>query len=72
MLNEDYKEMLQILLGNETKFLVVGAYAQREEIEIEGISIPFISKENLIKNKLSTGRKKDRLDADYLQSSSDA
>jgi len=27
MLNEDYKEMLQILLGNDVKFLVVGAYA---------------------------------------------
>ena len=27
MLNEDYKEMLQILLDNEVKFLVVGAYA---------------------------------------------
>ena len=26
MLNEDYKEMLQILLDNEVKFLVVGAY----------------------------------------------
>jgi len=27
MLNEDYKEILQILLNNEVKFLVVGAYA---------------------------------------------
>lgn len=27
MLNEDYKEMLQILLKNNVKFLVVGAYA---------------------------------------------
>jgi hypothetical protein len=27
MLNEDYKEMLQILLDNKIKFLVVGAYA---------------------------------------------
>lgn len=27
MLNEDYKEMLQILLDNEVKFIVVGAYA---------------------------------------------
>jgi len=27
MLNEDYKEMLQLLLGNKVKFLVVGAYA---------------------------------------------
>ena len=146
MLNEDYKEMLQILLDNKAKFLVVGAYAmgaygypratgdfdiwveasvenaervylslaqfgaplaelteetfceegimfqigvaprridiitkidgvefnkayaERQEIGVEGLSIPFISKENLIKNKLSTGRERDRLDADYLQS----
>src|SRR3990170_6051742 len=27
MLNEDYREMLQLLLRNEVKFLVVGAYA---------------------------------------------
>src|SRR3990167_6936076 len=27
MLNEDYKEILQILLSNKVKFLVVGAYA---------------------------------------------
>ncbi|MFH1957757.1 MAG: hypothetical protein ABIJ15_04705 [bacterium] len=145
MLNEDYKEMLQILLNNEVKFLTVGAYAMgaygypratgdfdiwveasannsqkiylslsefgaplseitkdtftkkgiifqigvaprridiithidgvnfqdayksRENIEIENLSIPFISKENLIKNKQSTGRKKDKLDADYLK-----
>ncbi|MFX0199860.1 MAG: hypothetical protein ACFFCW_27370 [Candidatus Hodarchaeota archaeon] len=146
MLNEDYKEMLQILLDNKVKFLVVGAYAmgaygypratgdfdiwveasaenakrvynslaefgaplaevteqtfcelgimfqigvaprriyiitridgvefdkaypQRYQIQIEGLDTPFISKENLIKNKLSTGRDKDKLDADYLQS----
>jgi len=145
MLNEDYKEMLQILLNNEVKFLIVGAYAMgaygypratgdfdiwvdaiienskriykslsefgapvsgitentfaekgiifqigvaprridiithidglifqeayksRENIEIENLTIPFISKENLIKNKQSTGREKDKLDADYLK-----
>jgi len=27
MLNKDYKEMLQILLDNKVRFLVVGAYA---------------------------------------------
>jgi len=27
MLNEDYKDMLQTLLDNEVKFLIVGAYA---------------------------------------------
>jgi len=149
MLNKDYKEMLQILLDNKAKFLVVGAYAmgaygypratgdfdiwveasienakkvyqslvkfgaplaqltektfceegimfqigvvprridiitkidgvefnkahtEMQDIEVEGLSIPFISKENLIKNKLSTRRKKDMLDAEYLQSGTD-
>ncbi len=27
MLNDDYREMLHLLLGNEVRFLVVGAYA---------------------------------------------
>ena len=145
MLNEDYKEMLQILLNNRVKFLVVGAYAmsaygypratgdldlwvetsqensekiyqslsefgsplehitkntfceegiifqigvaprridiitkidgvnfkqaysEKEEIEIEGFELPFLSKENLIKNKESTGRERDKLDAQYLR-----
>jgi len=144
MLNEDYKEMLQTLLNNKVKFLIVGAYAMgaygypratgdfdiwvdssrdnskriytslsefaapvydisentftetgivfqigvaprridiithidgvkfqdaynsRETVEIDGLSIPFISKEDLIKNKQSTGREKDKLDAEYL------
>ena len=150
MLNEDYKEMLQILLNNEVKFLIVGAYAMgaygypratgdfdiwvdatienskriyrslsefcvpisnitentfaekeiifqigvaprridiithidgvifqeahksRENIEIEKLTIPFISKENLIKNKQSTGREKDKLDANYLKKTKNA
>ena len=145
MLNEDYKEILQILLSNKAKFLVVGAYAMGaygypratgdfdiwveataenskkiykslsdfgtplssitektfagkelifqigvtprridiithidgvtfEEaykskifIKIENLRVPFLSKENLIKNKESTGREKDRLDANYLK-----
>lgn len=144
MLNEDYKEMLQILSDNEVKFLVVGAYAMgahgypratgdidiwvesssgnsrkvylslvkfgapvskiteetfcergivyqvgvsprridiithidgvdfteaykaKELIELGGFSIPFLSKEDLIKNKRATGREQDKLDADYL------
>ncbi len=148
MLNEDYKEMLQILLGNKVKFIVVGAYAmgaqgypratgdfdiwvepsiknstkvynsikefgtpvrkitpdaftergiiyqigvvprrvniitfingvefdkaykEREEIELENMKIPFLSKENIIKNKESTGRDKDKLDMKYLRKKS--
>lgn len=145
MLNEDYKEILQLLLGNRVRFLVVGAYAMgahgypratgdfdiwveataenskkiyktlrafgaplgeveestfskegivlqigvaprridiithidgvdfgkayktKKIIEVEKIRIPVISKKNLIKNKQSTGRKKDKLDVDYLK-----
>ncbi len=145
MLNEDYKEMLQILLNNKVKFLIVGAYAMgaqgypratgdfdiwvepspensknvynslaefgapleqintgtfiekgiifqigvvprrvdiltfidgvkfdkaykdKENIEIEGIIIPFLSKKNIIKNKEATGREKDKLDVKYLK-----
>jgi hypothetical protein len=145
MLNKDYKEMLQILLKNKVKFLVVGAYAMgahgypratgdldiwidasstnskrmyrslsefgaplselspdtftakgitfqigvaprridiitmingvdfrhaysgRQDIPINDIMVPFISKKDLIKNKESTGREKDRLDAECLR-----
>lgn len=144
MLNEDYREMLQILLGNEVRFLVVGAYAlgahgypratgdldiwvepslqnsikvyyslaqfgaplsgisestfsekgiilqigvaprridiitsidgveffqafqNRDCVEVEEVSIPLISRNDLIRNKRSTGRPKDLLDADLL------
>jgi hypothetical protein len=43
------------------------AYKTRKTIEIEGLKIPFISKQNLIKNKKATGREKDKLDVKYLQ-----
>ncbi|MFH1645315.1 MAG: hypothetical protein ABIB11_02750 [Candidatus Omnitrophota bacterium] len=145
MLNEDYREILQLLLDNEVKFLVVGAYAlgaygypratgdfdiwveaslenskkiykslfefgsplidindetfseagivfqvgvaprridiitkidgvdfskaykHKQDIEIEELEVPFISKDDLIKNKEATGRDKDKLDAKYLR-----
>lgn len=145
MLNEDYKEILQSLLKNEARFLIVGAYAMgiygypratgdfdiwvensadnseriyksllqfgaplegvkpdtftekgvifqigvaprridiithidgvkfkdayknKEEVAIEAIKAPFISKKHLIKNKKSTNREKDKLDVSYLK-----
>jgi hypothetical protein len=150
MLNEDYKDMLQSLLSNEVKFLIVGAYAlaaygypratgdfdiwvetspenskkilstlisfgsstsgltettfmqkgiifqigvaprridlithidgvdfddaypSRTIIVMEGLELPFISKENLIKNKKSTGRDKDLVDVKHLEENGDA
>ena len=145
MLNSDYKDMLQVLLDNNVKFLLVGAYAmgahgypratgdidiwveptvenspkvyrsmeafgaplhdidestfttpsvvfqigiaprridiittlsgiefddayqQRQIIELEGMNIPILSFDDLIRNKRATGRDKDRLDADRLE-----
>ena len=145
MLNSDYKDMLHVLLDNNVKFLLVGAYAmgaygypratgdidiwvepttensarvyrsmeafgaplheinettfatpdmvfqigvaprridiitkisgiefndayqQRQIVEMQGLSIPILSLGDLIRNKRSTGRDKDRLDADRLE-----
>jgi len=39
---------------------------------MEGLNLPFISKENLIKNKKSTGRDKDLVDAKHLEEKGDA
>jgi len=43
------------------------AWQHRVEIDIDGLNVPFISKQDLIKNKQSTGRDKDRLDVKYLK-----
>jgi len=48
------------------------AYKAGKVIEVEGLRIPFLSKEDLIKNKRSTGREKDKLDAEYLSRKQDA
>ena len=147
MLNQDYKEMLSLLLVNKVEFLLIGAYALaihgfpratadidifvkpssenaslifktleefgaptdnisvrdfvqpgtilqigvaprridiitkidgltfdkaadgKDIIDLEGLSIPVISKQNLIINKLATGRDKDKIDADNLKNS---
>lgn len=42
------------------------AYSHRKKIKLDEISVPFISLPDLIKNKLSTKREKDKLDAQYL------
>ena len=43
------------------------AYSGRQDILINDIMVPFISKKDLIKNKESTSREKDRLDAECLR-----
>ena len=45
------------------------ANEDKEVVDIEGLKIPIISKQKLIVNKKSTGREKDRLDANRLEKS---
>jgi hypothetical protein len=45
------------------------AHSHKQEIIIDDLTVPFISKEDLIRNKESTGREKDKLDAQYLRQS---
>ena len=43
------------------------AYQNKKTIAVEDIGIPFLSIQDIIKNKEATGRPKDKLDADYLK-----
>jgi len=43
------------------------AYPAKKEIRIENLKVPFLSREDLIRNKEQTGREKDKLDAKYLR-----
>ncbi|RJR16511.1 MAG: hypothetical protein C4581_09820 [Nitrospiraceae bacterium] len=47
------------------------AYAEKLVVELEGLAIPFLSRDDLIRNKESTGREKDRVDVQYLKNASD-
>ena len=42
------------------------AWATREQGEIEGLTVPFISKEMLKRNKAATGRSQDLVDLEHL------
>jgi hypothetical protein len=44
------------------------AFSDKETVTIDDLGVPVISRQKLIINKLATGRDKDRLDAEELQS----
>ena len=78
MLNEDYRDMLQCLLEEKVRFLLVGAYAvsgvdfeaayaNKEDVSIEGLQVPVISLEDLIENKRASGRAQDLADVEKLE-----
>ena len=47
------------------------AYSQKEDIDLDGLQVSFISMIDLIKNKEATGRDKDRLDVKNLKQNGD-
>ena len=42
------------------------AWMNRMVVEIDGLQVPFIGREDLLRNKRATGRPKDLLDVEYL------
>lgn len=63
MLNQDFREFIQLLNENQVKCLVIGGI----EIVIDDISINFIDLENLKKNKKASGRLQDLADLENLE-----
>lgn len=43
------------------------AWSEREEVEVEGLRVPVISRRHLLRNKQATGRPRDRADAVWLE-----
>lgn len=43
------------------------AFPNRKEVEVQGMTIPFIGIQELIKNKLASGRDQDIVDVKKLQ-----
>jgi hypothetical protein len=43
------------------------AWAEREEVEVEGLRVFVISRRHLVQNKRATGRLRDQADAEWLE-----
>ena len=76
MLNEDYRDMLQALVAEKARFLIITAasglqfdraFARSLTVEIEGIEVHIPSVADLIRNKRASGRTKDLADAEALE-----
>ena len=55
------------VLTSITGVAFADAYVRRIQVEVNGLVVPFIALVDLLKNKTSTGRGKDRVDAEALQ-----
>lgn len=55
------------ILTSRTGLQFADAWVRRSIIEVEGRSLPFLSREDLIRNKAAVGRPRDLADIDDLQ-----
>ncbi|MFO7893468.1 MAG: hypothetical protein R6U63_07040 [Longimicrobiales bacterium] len=70
MLNPDFRDILSAFITEDVEFLVVGAYALAESdvvFPIDGLDIPVIGRDDLIRNKRALGRTKDLADIEALE-----
>jgi hypothetical protein len=75
-LNEDFLDILRALGEAGADYLVVGAHAMavhgtpRATGDLDlGMSVPFLGREALLKNKRASGRAKDLADLELLEGS---
>ncbi len=54
-------------VGQPTGIEFETCYAARQEADLEGLVIPFLSKAHFIQNKLAIGRPQDLADVDHIQ-----
>ena len=76
-LSRDLREFIECLNSNEVEYLVVGAgpagpvfddaWDDRAPGDLDGLSVSFIGRSSLLRNKDATGRAKDRIDAEELR-----
>jgi hypothetical protein len=72
-MNRDFAEMLSALSAAGAEFLIVGAHAvaAHGHPPVEGQTLPFIGRNELLVNKRAVGRPKDLGDIAFLEDRDD-
>ena len=64
--NSDFSDLLKLFNAGRVRYLVIGGWARRVEIDFDGLPVPFISREDLITAKRASGRPQDMIDVESL------
>lgn len=66
MLTSNFKGFAELLNSNQVEYLVVGGYARRMAVPVDGVELRFISMQNFRINKKAVGRLQDLADLQAL------